>query len=185
MADFHTPYNIIETKVLREMGIEPIYYNLRSIFPTWYARKEPIEVPYFLPSENKSILTVCIPINTVNPDELDLVDEYYLTNSEGSGKYPICHGEVRWYAYSRDYDSECICGLPDTMAVFEIKIENLRNQDGNYSYKNFDAFFKNICDTLESEISRCIPDVMAQNREYIVDFFLSYHDIDVIDDYLD
>ena len=187
LADFHTPYNIIETKVLRERGMEPIF-NSRwpQTVPEWYAPKEQIDVPYFLPSDNKSILTVCIPINTVNPDIIELVN-VVKNGDDYSAECSICGGSVDWnrYIWSGDKTSNCTCGLPDTMAVFEIKIENLCNQDGNYSYKNFEAFVNNICDTLESEISRSIPNIMALNRDNIVYFFQIHHDIVLIDDYND
>ena len=182
MADFHTPYNIIETKVLRNMGLQPIFKNEMycSRLPEWYSPEELIDVPYFLPSKDKSILTVCIPINTVDLHDVDLV---WLVQDWACS---ICGGEVRDLnsIYGGDYDSYCECGLPDTMAVVEIKIENLRNQDENYSYMNFHTLIENICDTLES-VSRDIPNNMKYKIENIVSFFRLHYNIEMINDYLD
>ena len=180
-----TDFAITETKELRNKGIKPIFdYFSYDIF-RWYAPKEQIYVPYFLPLENKSKLSVCIPINTVDLD-IDMEDQ--LGDDEISAYCPICRGKISWYAYTSGsfYDSECKCGLPDTMAVFDIKIENLRDQDGKYSFDIFYTLIKNICDKMKSTISSIeIPKNMRYSIEKILSFFRFHYDIEMIDDYKD
>jgi hypothetical protein len=172
MADFFN-YKIMNTDLLREMGIEPLFklQQENMVLPKWYAPNEQIQVPYFLPSESyANILTICIPIHTVNPDEIVLVNEQY--DDDTDVRYEecnICRGKVNVdldrYGEFKGFVSRCECGLPDKMVVFKVNIDDLFNQDiGYYSYENFYDIIKNICDRIKSEISRNIPDIMDQQK---------------------
>jgi hypothetical protein len=194
--------NIIEKDILLAKGVKPIFnrstrfmvddwYGSKNEHPEWPVSKErpdlhlkeQIDVPYFLPSENKSILTVCIPINTVKPGLKNVSDVDYSNNIYAECN--MCNGTVYWNTedMGMNWESECVCKLPNTMAIFDIEIKNLLIQDEKYSYKKFVDLVKVVCDTMESEISRNILDgVFDTDIEDILSFFMKNYNITMIND---